>query len=86
MKRATIEWTRKLRAEKIPFRLCTWPHDEWQTEIPDDDDLAKYVSDTQIQAIRNQGPALNLNLPLEGTTTINHKTGFIGGYTWKETH
>lgn len=91
MKRAARDWMGRLRKEKIPFRLVTWPHDEWQTEIPDDDDLAKYVSDIQIQALRDQGDQLDLKCPMEGTTTIQFKhepypDGFIGGYSWKDTH
>lgn len=91
MKGACRDWTRELRKLGIPFWLRTWPHDEWQTEVPDDDAIAKIVSDIQIQAIRNQGPILGMNLPLEGTTTIqkNHPPypdGFIGGYTWRDTH
>lgn len=91
MKRATRKWWNRLTEEKIPFRLVTWPHDEWQTEIPDDDDLAKYVSDLQIQAIRDQTEELGMRCPLDGTTTIqiNHPPypdGFIGGYTWRDTH
>lgn len=84
MKGACREWQEELRRLRIPFWLRTWPHDEWQTEIPDDDDLAKVVSDIQIQAIRNQSVRLNMNCPLEGTTSIHN--GFIGGYNWQETH
>lgn len=84
MKGATIDWQSRLHNLGIPFRLVTWPHDEWQTEIPDDDDIARIVSDTQIQAIRDQRDRLGFRLPLEGTTSIHN--GFIGGYTWKDTH
>jgi DNA polymerase-1 len=86
MSMAMIQWIRKLRELKIPFELVNWVHDEWQTLIPDDDDIAKIVSDIQIQSLRDQGDVLKMRCPLEGTTSINHKTGFIGGYTWKETH
>src|SRR5690606_7401828 len=54
MKGACREWQEKLRQDKIPFRMVTWPHDEWQTEIPDDDDLCAYVQKVQIESIRNQ--------------------------------
>lgn len=85
MKGACVEWQSRLKKEGIEFRMVTWPHDEWQTEIPDDQDLAKYVTDIQIQAIRNQAIKLNMNCPLEGTTSIQ-KDGFIGGYNWQMTH
>lgn len=85
MKGACVEWQTRLKKEGIEFRMVTWPHDEWQTEIPDDQDLAKYVTDIQIQSIRNQAVKLNMNCPLEGTTSIQ-KDGFIGGYNWQMTH
>lgn len=91
MKYACREWQSEFRARGIPFNLVTWPHDEWQTEIPDDDDLAKIASDIQIAAIRYQAENLHMLCPLEGTTAIqkNHPPypdGFIGGYSWKDTH
>lgn len=84
MKGATVDWQSKLRTEGIPFRLVTWPHDEWQTEVQDDDDIAGRVSQIQIESIRRQREVLGFNLPLGGTTSTHD--GFIGGYTWKDTH
>lgn len=78
MKGACREWQEILTREKIPFRMVTWPHDEWQTEIPDDDDICQYVQEIQIQAIRNQATILGMNCPLEGSSSW--------GYTWKDTH
>ena len=84
MKGAAEEWQRELDRLGIWYKLRTWPHDEWQTEIEDDDSTAEVVSRIQIQAIRNQAERLGLNCPLEGTTSIHN--GFIGGYNWAETH
>lgn len=86
MKGACLEWQAEFRSKQIPFWMVTWPHDEWQTEIPDDDHIAKIATDIQIAAIRHQADVLGMNCPLEGTTSINKKTGFIGGYSWKDTH
>ena len=78
MKRACLEWQAALKAEGIPFRLVTWPHDEWQTEIPDDDDVCSFVQEAQIQSIRNQEEQLGFALPLDGSSSW--------GYSWKDTH
>lgn len=84
MKGAAEEWQRELDKLGIWYKLRTWPHDEWQTEIEDDDRIARIVADVQINSIRNQAVRLGLNCPLEGTTSEHN--GFIGGYNWAETH
>jgi DNA polymerase-1 len=78
MKGACREWMSELRREGIPFELYTWPHDEWQTGVPDEDEIVREVQAIQIQAIRNQAERLNLNCPLEGSSDA--------GYSWLETH
>lgn len=78
MKGACREWQGVLDRERIPYRMVTWPHDEWQTEVPDDDSVCAFVQQTQIQAIRNQAEKLGMNCPLEGSSDW--------GYTWKDTH
>src|SRR5690606_33266958 len=79
-----LMWQDELEARNIPYELLLWVHDEWQIAIDDDDDLAKTVSDIQIESFHKVGAALNMLCPLEGTTSIHN--GFIGGYTWQETH
>ncbi len=78
MKRATIHWQKELKKERIPFKLVTWPHDEWQTEVDDDDDVAQHVIDIQVESIVRQGIELELNCPLAAQGKW--------GYSWKETH
>jgi DNA polymerase-1 len=84
MARAGLQWMDELEQRNLPYWLLNWVHDEWQTMIPDDDDLAKTVTDIQIQALRDQAEQLGMLCPLEGTTSIHN--GFIGGYSWQETH
>jgi DNA polymerase-1 len=84
MSLAGLMWQDELDARNIPYEFLLWVHDEWQIAIEDNDDLAKEVSDIQIQAFHKVGELLNMKCPLEGTTTIHN--GFIGGYTWQETH
>ena len=78
MKGACRQWQEEFRREKVPFRMVTWPHDEWQTEIPDDPDTVAWAQEVQIRAIRDQSTTLNMNCPLDGSSS--------SGMTWKETH
>lgn len=84
MAKAGLLWMDELDALHIPYKLLLWVHDEWQTLIPDDDNLAKTVSDIQINSFHKVGAELGMLCPLEGTTSSHG--GFIGGYTWQETH
>jgi DNA polymerase-1 len=78
MARALLAWMKELRKRNIPFELVNWVHDEWQTLIDDDDDVCAQVQAVQVQAIRDQGPLLNMICPLEGSSSW--------GYNWQETH
>lgn len=78
MKRACVRWRQKLIEANVPFDMHTWPHDEWQVGVPDDKDIIEFVQQTQIQAIRDQADELNMNCPLEGSSSW--------GYSWKDTH
>lgn len=78
MKGACRQWQEEFRREKVPFRMVTWPHDEWQTEVPDDPDTVAWAQEVQIRAIRDQSTTLNMNCPLDGSSS--------SGMTWKETH
>jgi DNA polymerase I len=78
MKYARRIWRDQLIRENIPHRFVNFVHDEWQTEVPDDDDVARYVGECQVSAIIQAGLDLNLNCPLNGETKI--------GYNWQETH
>lgn len=78
MKEANILWRERLRKERVPFWQVGFIHDEWQTETIDDDGVANFVADTQIQAIVDAGKLLELKCPLAGSKNI--------GYNWNETH
>lgn len=78
MKYARRIWRDRLLRENIPHRFVNFVHDEWQTEVPDDDDVARYVGECQVSAIIQAGLDLKLNCPLNGETKI--------GYNWQETH
>ncbi len=78
MKKACVKWRTKLKAEKVPFWHCNFVHDEWQTEVEDNDEVAEYVAKVQADSIRDVGVELNMKCPLAGSASF--------GYNWAETH
>ena len=78
MKHAALDWVSKAKAEKMDFKLVTWPHDEWQTEVKGSLDQAEHLAFLQRQAIKDVGESLNVYCPLEGESAI--------GCSWRETH
>jgi len=79
-----VGWRVKLKKEKIPFKLVDFVHDEWQTEVDDDDEVAAYVGKVQAQSIVDAGLLFNLNCPTAGA--VSYHNGKVGGYNWSETH
>jgi len=80
MKHATRIWREQLKSEGLMHRvkLCTWPHDEWQTEAQGTKDFAVYIGEVQCKAIEQAGVELDLFCPLAGQYKV--------GKTWEETH
>jgi len=76
MKHAALDWTAK--AKRIKFKLVTWPHDEWQTEVEGDKETAEKLGAIQRQSIVDTGIKLRIMCPLAGSTDI--------GTNWNETH
>lgn len=85
MKKASILWRNKLISENVPFRLVNLVHDEWQTEVPKDLELAKYVAQTQADSLEEVGRIFNMNCPLAGSILGSNKELAIGS-TWSQTH
>lgn len=78
MKDANLRWRKELLREKIPFKQRIINHDEWQTEVPDDEDIIKFVKEVQCKSIEDAGKELAPNCPFKGDS--KH------GYNWAETH
>jgi len=78
MKHSAIQWVRQAKHEGIDFKLVTWPHDEWQTEVSGTKDTAEYLGSMQRQSIVDTGEKFSMVCPLAGSTDI--------GYNWKDTH
>lgn len=85
MKRANVLWRNRLLKEKIPFKQVDFVHDEWQTEVPDDLELATYIAKIQADSIRQVGEDLKLNCPMAGSILNQHKQIAIGA-NWSITH
>ena len=78
MKHATRKWINEARQEGIRFKLVTWPHDEWQTEVYGLKDVAERLGAIQRKAIEDVGVELGMMCPLAGSTDI--------GKSWLQTH
>jgi hypothetical protein len=80
MKTARQIWKERLR-DLIETGKIIWVnfiHDEWQTQINGNRDLAVRVGEVQVRSIVDAGISLGLRVPLNGDTRI--------GVNWKETH
>jgi DNA polymerase I len=78
MKHAAIRWTNAARDAGIKFKLVTWPHDEWQTEVCGNYATAERLGEIQRQSIVDTGVNLGIICPLAGSTDI--------GSDWGQTH
>lgn len=78
MKWANRIWERQLTKEGIWFKQVNDVHDEWQTEVENDRELAEYVKQVQINSIVQAGEELEVKCPLAGSGNI--------GNNWLETH
>lgn len=78
MKHACLKWIEDAEKERIQFKLVTWPHDEWQTEVIGSRDAAERLGEIQRNAIEYVGKELGLMCPLAGSTDI--------GKNWLDTH
>lgn len=78
MKYAALRWTDEATRLGFNYRLCTWPHDEWQTAIKGTREEAEHLGLIQRQSIEWAGTELGLMCPLAGSTDI--------GKNWLDTH
>lgn len=78
MKHAALQWVRQAKDQFFDFKLVTWPHDEWQTELSGSLEEAEELGYIQRQSIVDTGIKLGVVCPLAGSTDI--------GRNWRETH
>jgi DNA polymerase-1 len=79
MKLACIIWQEQLRKERINYKLVNYVHDEWQTEVDNDEELCHYISVVQANSIKQAGLELNLNCAMAGSIKKP-------GLTWYDSH
>ena len=78
MKHAALQWTYLAKRQWIDYKLVTWPHDEWQTEVSGTMRDAELLGEIQRQSIVDTGEKFGMICPLAGSTDI--------GKNWRDTH
>ena len=78
MKHANIKWKYELKKLGIRFSQVNFVHDEFQTEVYGDRELALEVGRIQAKMITEVGVEFGLNCPLAGEIKV--------GKNWLETH
>ena len=78
MKHSALTWTTAANKLGIKYKLVTWPHDEWQTEVEGSMNDAELLGSIQRQSIVDTGKKLSILCPLAGSTDI--------GRTWGDSH
>lgn len=78
MKHAMIKWHKDCKDEGHDFRLANFVHDEWQTIVRGNREIAERVAALQRNAIEWAGRELGVRCPLAGASNI--------GKTWLDTH
>ena len=85
MKMANILWSKILKERKIPYLQVNFVHDEWQTEVENNMELAMEVSKIQADSLRIVGEQLGLRCPMAGSILNSHGQIAIGN-NWSYTH
>lgn len=87
MKKANLLWREELKSRGIlpHIKQVNFVHDEWQTEVSGDYELAKTIAQIQSESIKKAGELLGVRCPLEGSFLNSHKQLSIG-HNWAETH
>lgn len=83
MKRACLLWHSMLQDE---FKIVNFVHDEWQTEVANDVNLAMRVAKIQADSLRIVGEELQLKCPLAGSYWNDDHKDWTIGKNWSVTH
>lgn len=84
MKMATLQWWPKLK--QYDARLVNFVHDEWQTEVPNNIEIALAVAKMQADSLRLVGEELKLNCPLAGSYWNDDLHDYTIATNWSKTH
>lgn len=84
MKSATLKWWQKL--EDYDARLVNFVHDEWQTECPNNMEVALAIARMQADSLRTVGEELGLRCPLAGSYWNDDLNDYTIDTNWSKTH
>ena len=84
MKMATLKWIHLL--DELDAKLVNFVHDEWQTECPNNVDIALQIAKLQADSLREVGEELNLKCPLAGSYWNDDLNDYTIHTNWSLTH
>lgn len=84
MKSATLKWWQKL--EDYDAKLVNFVHDEWQTECPNNMEVALAIARMQAESLRIVGEELGLRCPLAGSYWNDDLKDYTIDTNWSKTH
>jgi DNA polymerase-1 len=84
MKKATLRWWPLL--EDRDSLLVNFVHDEWQTEVPNDMEVALGIASLQSESLRIVGEELGLRCPLAGSYWNDDLHDYTIDKNWSKTH
>ena len=83
MKTATLRWLPLL---PVGCFLVNFVHDEWQTEVPNNMEVALHVASLQADSLRITGEELGLRCPLAGSYWNKKAKDYTIDNNWSKTH
>ncbi len=84
MKRATLKWHDLLKQDNAI--LVNFVHDEWQTEVPNNMEVAVRIAKLQADSLRIVGEELKLKCPLAGSYWNDDVKDYTIATNWAYTH
>jgi DNA polymerase-1 len=84
MKKATLKWHDKLK--EYNSLLVNLVHDEWQTETPNNMEIALLIAKLQADSLENVGQEIGLKCPLAGSYWNDDSKDYTIGTNWSRTH
>ena len=84
MKMATLKWLRPVT--ELGGLLVNFVHDEWQTEVPNNMEIALRVASLQADSLRIVGEELGLLCPLAGSYWNDDHKIYTIHKNWSMTH
>ena len=81
---ATLKWWPKL--PELDAFLVDLVHDEWQTECPNNMEIALRIANMQADSLREVGEELKLKCPLAGSFWNKKAKDYTIDTNWSRTH